>query len=92
LPLVGLTTSHEWLSYGPFYYWIMLPFFKIFNGNPYILFFVALVTAVIGLLLNFVVIKKIIDSKTALISTIMLAISPLLVWQTRLSKLHTFFL
>lgn len=91
LPLVGLTTSHEWLSYGPFYYWIMLPFFKISGGNPYILFFVALATAVIGLLLNFVVIRKIINSKTALISTIMLAISPLLVWQTRLSKLHTFF-
>jgi 4-amino-4-deoxy-L-arabinose transferase-like glycosyltransferase len=91
LPLVGLTTSHEWLSYGPFYYWIMLPFFKIFNGDPYILFFVALATAVMGLLLNFVVIRKIINSKTALISTIMLAISPLLVWQTRLSKLHTFF-
>lgn len=91
LPLVGLTTSHEWLSYGPFYYWIMLPFFKLFNGDPYVLFYVALATAVIGLLLNFVVIKKVINNSTALISTIMLSISPLLVWQTRLSKLHTFF-
>ena len=91
LPLVGLTTSHEWLSYGPFYYWIMLPIFNFLNGDPYSLFYTALTTAVLGLMLNYFIIKKIINKKTAVISTILLAISPLLIWQTRLSKLHTFF-
>ncbi len=91
LPLVGLTTSHEWLSYGPFYYWIMLPFFNLFQGNPYSLFYVVFAVSFLGLFLNYYVVNKIINKNIALISTIMLAISPLLVWQTRLSKLHTFF-
>lgn len=91
LPLAGLTTSHEWLSYGPFYYWIMMPIFAIFKGDPFILFWTALGVSILGLILNYAVVKKIVDQKTAFISTLFEAISPLLVWQTRLSKLHVFF-
>lgn len=91
VPLVGMPTSHEWLSYGPLYYWIMIPIFNIFNGNPYILLWVALFTATIGLILNYFVVRKIIDAKVAIISTLLQLISPLLIWQTSLAKLHTFF-
>jgi len=91
LPLVGMATSHSWLYYGPFYYWLMIPVFNIFNGNPYILFCVGLVISVIGLFLNYIVVKKIADNKIALLSTLIQSISPLLIWQTRLSKLHVFF-
>lgn len=91
LPLTGMATSHEWLSYGPIYYWIMIPIFNLFNGNPFILFWSALVIAVLGLFLNYFAFKKIAGEKIALISTIIQAVSPLLIWQTRLSKLHVFF-
>lgn len=91
LPLIGMPTSHEWLSYGPFYYWLMIPFFKLAGGNPYILFWVALFVAAAGLILNYVVIRKIIGERVALISTLVQALSPLFIWQTRLSKLHVFF-
>jgi 4-amino-4-deoxy-L-arabinose transferase-like glycosyltransferase len=91
LPLIGMPTSHEWLSYGPFYYWIMMPIFNLFTGNPFILFWSALVVSILGMVLNYFVVTKIVNRKVALISTIIQSISPLFVWQTKLSKLHTFF-
>ncbi len=91
LPLVGMTTSHSWLYYGPFYYWIMMPVFKIFNGNPFILFWSALSFFGIGLTVNYAVVRKIVNEKTALYSSLIQAISPLLIAQTKLSKLHTLF-
>lgn len=91
LPLIGLTTSHEWLSYGPFYYWFMLPIFAAFRGNPFILYWSALIVSAFGLILNYFVVKRITDEKIALVSTLLEAISPLLIWQTKLSKLHVFF-
>lgn len=91
LPLVGMATSHPWLLYGPFYYWIMIPIFSFFSGNPFILFWTAAAVSVVGLALNYFVVSKIADKKLGLISASLEAISPLLVWQTRLSKLHVFF-
>lgn len=91
LPIIGMGTSHEWLSYGPIYYWIMLPIFNIFNGNPFILFWVSLVVSLVGLVIGYFVFKKILDEKIALVATAITAFSPFLILQTRLSKLHTFF-
>ncbi len=91
IPAIGMTTSHEWLSYGPFYYWLMIPVFLLFNGNPYILFWSAFAVAGAGLVLNFFVVRKIINQKVALVSTFIQSVSPLLIWQTRLAKLHVFF-
>ena len=91
LPLVGMPTSHEWLSYGPIYYWIMIPVFILWNGNPFILFWAAVTISILGLVLNYLVFKKIAGEKIAIFSTIIQAISPLLIWQTRTSKLHVFF-
>lgn len=91
LPIIGMATSHPWLSYGPIYYWITIPIFDLFNGNPYILFWVAAVVSILGLILNYVVVKKIVNDRIALFSTMIEAFSPLLIWQTRLSKLHVFF-
>src|SRR5688572_12289820 len=91
IPWVGMATSHPWLSYGPIYYWKMIPIFNLFKGDPFILFWTAIFIAISGLVLNYLVLKKIAGEKVAIISTIIQAISPLLIWQTRLSKLHVFF-
>src|SRR6185369_8653511 len=90
-PLVGMSTSHPWLSYGAFYYWIMIPIFNIFSGNPFILFWTAVVVSVLGMVLNYLVFKKVAGEKIAILSTIIQSISPLFIWQTTLSKLHVFF-
>ena len=92
IPLVGLATSHEWLTYGPIYYWIMLPVFNLFHGNPFILFWTSFIVSVVGLILGYVIIKKIAGGKISAIYTILLSFSPLVIWLTRESKLHVFFL
>ena len=51
-PTIGMTTSHEWLSYGPIYYWILIPLVKIFSFNPFILFWLSFAVSIVGLLLN----------------------------------------
>ena len=91
LPVIGMPTSHEWLSYGPIYYWIMIPVFNLMKGSPYMLFCVSLITSLLGLAINYLVVRKITDEATSLISTFLQAVSPIIIWQTALSKLHTFF-
>ena len=91
LPLIGMSTSHEWLNYGPIYYWILIPLMKIFGGSPYILFWLALAVSVIGILITYYVFKKIVGKKFAIILASFISVSPLWIWATRLSKLHTFF-
>lgn len=90
-PMVGLPTSHEWLTYGPIYYWILIPLTKIFGQSPYILFWLALLVSIAGTLITYKVFTEIIDKKFAVILSFFISLSPLLVWATRLSKLHTFF-
>ncbi|MCX6704405.1 MAG: glycosyltransferase family 39 protein [Candidatus Woesebacteria bacterium] len=91
IPLVGLTTSHEWLTYGPVYYWILTPLVKIFGQSPYILFWLALAASTTGTYLSFFLFSKIINKKFAVILSFFISLSPLWIWATRLSKLHTFF-
>lgn len=90
-PLIGLTTSHEWLSYGPIYYWILMPVTKIFGWSPYILFWLALIISTIGIFVTYKVFEKIVNKNFALILSFFISLSPLWIWATRLSKLHTFF-
>lgn len=91
IPLVGMTTSHEWLSYGPIYYWFMIPIYRMFNGSPFILVWVAILVSLIALVVNYEVVKRLTGQKIALASTLFMAVSPLFIWQTRLAKLHVFF-
>ncbi|HLD92340.1 MAG TPA: glycosyltransferase family 39 protein [Patescibacteria group bacterium] len=90
-PLVGMATSHEWLYYGPIYYWILIPLSKLFSFNPFILFWLAFLVSVLGLIINFYIIKKIVNKNVAIYSTVLIGLSPIFIWQTRLSKLHVFF-
>ncbi len=90
-PTIGMTTSHEWLSYGPIYYWILIPLVKIFSFNPFILFWLSFAVSIVGLLLNYFLIKKITNKNIAMYSTILISLSPIFIWFTRASKLHAFF-
>lgn len=90
-PTIGMATSHEWLFYGPIYYWILIPLVKVFNFNPFILFWLSIFVSVAGLLVNYKLITKVANKYVAIYSTILISLSPIFIWQTRLSKLHVFF-
>lgn len=90
-PTVGMATSHEWLYYGPIYYWVLTPLLKLFNFNPFVLFWLAIFVSVLGLIINYKLITKIANKNVAIYSSILMSLSPIFIWQTRLSKLHVFF-
>lgn len=90
-PLVGLSTSHEWLNYGPIYYWILIPLVKIFGSSTYILFWLTLAVSIIGSVITYFVFSKMVSKRFAIILSFFIAVSPYTIYITRLSKLHTFF-
>ena len=77
LPLVGPQTSHPWLSFGPFYYWLLIPVMKIFNFEPLAAGWIGIVVGVAVVVANYYVINKIFSKTVALLSSFLIAVSPL---------------
>jgi len=75
--LVGPPTSHPWLYFGPLFYWLMTPILWLADFNPLgpAYFFSLIYTALVPL--NFIVLKRFLDEKTALISSLLIAVSPI---------------
>lgn len=75
VPLKGPPTSHPWLSFGPLYYWIMIPVLILFNYNPIGPASVMATVSLVSVILNYIVIKYIFNKKIALTSSLLMAIS-----------------
>lgn len=73
ISLIGGRTSVSGVFHGPLYYWLMLPFFIFANGNPVVLSWVWFVIYLLFISAFYYVGKKVLDDKTALISTTLLA-------------------
>lgn len=76
-PLLGPETSHPWLSFGPAYYWLISPFFALFDFDPKIGAYVFAVLGALVIYINYYFVKKIINPKVALISSLLITFSPL---------------
>lgn len=87
-PLIGLATSHTWISYGPLYYWLMIPLVKIFGFQPIVGAWVGVLAGTLAVWLNYEFIKRILNKNIALISSFIIAISPLWIYYSRLAKIH----
>lgn len=72
LSLIGGRTSVSGLFHGPLYYWLMLPFFVLANGNPVIISWIWFALYLLFIGAFYYVGKKVFDNKTALISTTLL--------------------
>lgn len=85
-PLIGPPTSHEWLSFGPLYYWVFGPVLAVGGYHPLIgaLFF-ALVGSLIPVL-HYYFVKKYISPVAATYSSLLLVVSPFLLLITRQSR------
>lgn len=94
IPLVGPPTSHPWLAFGPLFYWLMAPVLALFNYNPAAGAYFIAFTQVVLILINFYFIGKLFKEKVALISSLLIAASPLylnLARQSRFYSLATIF-
>ncbi len=86
IPLIGPSTSHPWLSFGPLFYWLLAPILLLGKYEPISGAYFFAFLGVITILINFFTIKKIIGPRTASISSFILAISPLWLDLTRESR------
>jgi hypothetical protein len=77
IPLIGPPTSHSWLYFGPFYYWLMIPIMKISGFTPLAGAWVGVISGTLVVLLNFLVIDRIFGRKIATLSSLFIAASPL---------------
>lgn len=90
LPLIGLPTSHTWISYGPLYYWLMMPLVKFFGFEPIVGAWLGIAVGTASVLINYFFIKKIFNDKIALVSSAIIAVSPIWIWFSKMARLYIF--
>ncbi|EKE14291.1 MAG: hypothetical protein ACD_12C00589G0002, partial [uncultured bacterium] len=85
LPAIGAPTSIGQVYLGPFYYYFISPWLWFFKLNPIGLAFGVAVFSSIYLLINYFIVKELLNKKIALISTIFLSFSSVLIDFSRFS-------
>lgn len=85
LTLIGPSTSVGMIFLGPFYYYFIAPWIALFNFNPAGLAYGVAFFSSIYLLVNYFVVKEMIGRKTALISSILIAFSNIMIEYSRFS-------
>lgn len=85
LPAIGPPTSVGQVYLGPFYYYFIAPWLLIFKFNPIGPAIGVAVFSFLYLLINYFIVKELINKKTALLSTIFLSFSSVLIELSRFS-------
>lgn len=90
IPLVGPSTSHPWLKFGPLYYWILLPAMNIGNWNPLIAGYLGLIVGSFIILINYYYTSILYGRKIATISSLIISISPLWIDYSKDARFYFF--
>lgn len=85
LPAIGAPTSVGQVYLGPFYYYFIAPWLLFFNFHPIGLVIGVAFFSSVYLLINYLIVKELFDKKIALISTILLSFSSVLIDFSRFS-------
>lgn len=94
-PAIGAPTSLGQVYLGPFYYYFIASWLLLFNFQPVGLAFGVAFFSSLYLLINYFIVKELFDKKIALISTILLSFSSVLIdfsrysWNPNLLPLFT---
>ena len=84
-PAIGPPTSVGQVYLGPFYYYFIAPWLLLSNFNPIGLAVGVAFFSSLYLLINYLIVKELFDKKIALISTILLSFSSVLIDFSRFS-------
>ena len=84
-PAIGPPTSIGQVYLGPFYYYFIAPWLLLSNFNPIGLAVGVAFFSSLYLLINYLIVKELFDKKIALISTILLSFSSVLIDFSRFS-------
>lgn len=82
---IGAPTSIGRVFLGPFYYYFVAPWLWLFNFQPVGLVFGVAFFSILYLIINYFIIKKLINEKVAFISTVLLTFSTTLIEFSRFS-------
>ena len=85
-PLFGPQTSHEWFSIAPLFYWLFMIVMPLGAFEPITGAYFFAGVGVLAILICYLTLSKVLDRKTALISSYLVAISPLWMHYTRASR------
>lgn len=88
--LVSPLTSHSWFRVSSAPYYLFFPLFALFRFHPMTLTYIWTALSILIIPLNYFVVKKIFDFKTALISTILISISPIYLQLHRIPGFFSF--
>lgn len=84
-PAIGAPTSVGQIYLGPFYYYFIAPWLGLFRFDPIGLAYGVAFFSVLYIPINYFIVKKILDQKTALISTFLITFSTTLIDFSRFS-------
>ncbi len=79
IPLIGATTGLPGIFYGPWWYYILTPFFIIFSGDPRGIALTMSLIGILTLLLSFFVGKKIGGNSLGLIFASLISVSGIMI-------------
>ena len=86
LPLFGPQTSHPWFSIAPLFYWIFMLILPFGNFQPVVGAYFFAGIGVLGILICYKTLSKLLDRKAGLITSYLMAISPSWLSYTRASR------
>ncbi len=78
--LNGIITSHPWLRLSATPYYLFFPILAATRFHPLTIAYAWFITSAVTVFVNYFTINKIFDRKTAIISSVLLAISPAYWW------------
>ncbi|KKR11511.1 MAG: Glycosyl transferase family 2 [Candidatus Woesebacteria bacterium GW2011_GWA1_39_21] len=90
IPLIGPPTSHPWLNFGPLFYWIYGPILIFFKFNPATHMYFGLLVSCLAIFLNYFVVKRFWGSKIAVLSSLIISLSPFLLGYAYLGRFYTY--
>lgn len=83
IPLVGIASSRPWLHQGPLWTYMLGVFLWIFNFNPVSGAFLAIILGILSVLGMYILGSTLFSKKIGLISSLLYATSPLIVFNMR---------
>ncbi|OGF98818.1 hypothetical protein A2153_04685 [Candidatus Gottesmanbacteria bacterium RBG_16_38_7b] len=89
LPLRGLSTSHSWLSFGPWYYYLLMVSFKLFGYHPNVPAYMSALFSTAGVILVYLAVKESGSKRKSMVAALLAATSPAYLTLSRDGRFYT---
>ncbi len=98
IPLIGATTGLPGVFYGPWWYYMLTPFFIIFMGNPQGIAFIMALIGIVSIFLGFILGKKIGKTFLGILLSLLISVSSTMIslsaqiWNPNIAPLFVIFI